>query len=268
MPKKTLALLCGVSVVFAAHPYTIAGSPAPAMIGTMTAVGTADVRGVKTREATLFSGDVVRSLDRSYVKVFLNGGHRIELSFNTDVKVSREGDLTKVAMASGMVGFSSAPAEALQLDVQSLTVLAGKGNSGSVSSLSANLVSVAAVTGEIRVRNKETGESFSVHPGTSSIFGLRGREPASRSIALTAAAARPARPQQQAAPRQQQPPAEPPAQQEPATVRIPPPPAGSSAGSGMSTSTKVLIVAGVGGGIGVIAAVAGGNKNVASPSTP
>src|SRR5690349_14084170 len=93
--QKTLAWICGVSIVVVSFPFPGTASPAPvsAMIGTMSAAGVVEVRGLKTKEATLFSGDRVRSFDSSYAKVFLNQGHRIELSSNSDVTVTGEKNL-------------------------------------------------------------------------------------------------------------------------------------------------------------------------------
>ena len=241
MMKKTLALVCIFLAVVAMNPVPNVASPAPAAaaIGTMSAIGTAEVRAVRTKEATLFSGDIVRSLQGSYVRVFLNEGHRIELSSNTDVKLAKESATTKIAMLSGRLAFASSPMSPLQLNVQSLTVLAEPGESGSITSASPDLVSVAVVKGPIEVRNSETGEWFLLRAGTTTFFGLHGREP-----------------QQQP----QQPPPPPPGQ-EPATIKIPQP-------SESSNLTKILIFAGLFGSGAVIAAVLLKDDNVASPSSP
>jgi hypothetical protein len=255
--RQTLAFVCGASLL-AATPFPSSAAPAPAgapaaMIGTMSAVGSADVRGTRLREATLFSGDRVRALRDSYVKVVLTGGHRVELSADTEAGFARTGELTKVAMLSGRVGFAASPAESLEVDVQSLAVLADPGESGAIASVSANLVSISAIKGRMEVRNTATGESFTLDPGTSTVFGLNGREPAQNSG--SSAAGRPDAQQTQ----------QPPPNQEPATIRIPPP----TTGSGKSASTKILIIAGVGGaGAAVAAILATRNGDSASPSTP
>ncbi len=268
--QKTLAWICGVSIVIATFPYPSSASPGPAsaMIGTMSAAGVVEVRGLKTKEATLFSGDRVRSFDSSYAKVFLNQGHRIELSSNSDVTLTGEKDLTKIAMLSGWVGFTSSPARPLQLEVQSLVVTAQPGQSGSVSSVEENVVSIAAVKGQIKVSNRTTGEAFLLQPGTSTVFGLSGREPVQTASTGNPAVARPQSLQsqlQQQSTTQQQPPAQQPPDQQTATVKIPP-----SSGGGKAFPTKVLVIAGIAGAAVAVAAVAagGGDDEVASPSTP
>jgi len=238
--RKILALVCigSIAVAFSPVPFVALPAPASPPIGTMSAFGPAEVRAVRTKEATLFPGDRVRSLQDSYVRVFLNAGHRIELSSNTDVRFATENDSTKIAMVSGRLAFASSPVRPLQLDVQSLTVLAKPGESGTIISDAVNLISIAATQGQIEVRNNLTGELFVLRPKTTTVFGLNGREP-----------------------QQQQPPQTP--DQEPATVKIP---VGSS---GKALTTKLLILAGLGGAAAAIAIKAAGkDDNVASPSSP
>ena len=243
--KKMVALSCAVSIAATAHPYSIAGSStaAPVTIGILSATGSAEVRGVRTRETTLFSGDRIRALDNSYVKVVLKDGHRLELSANTDVKLSQNSEATRVVVLSGLLGFTSSEAGPLRLNVQTLEVVAGPDHSGQVNAISANLVSIGAVKGRLTVHNSETGESFVVSPGTRTVFGLRGEKPVS-----------------------QQPPQEPQQPQQPATIKVPPP---SAAGGGKALSTKILIIGGIAGAGAAIAAVAATRgDNTASPSMP
>jgi hypothetical protein len=249
LPRRICAVACAACIGVSTGPASFAAaSPSPAMIGTVTAVGSADVRGVRTSEATLFSGDRVRCFDRSYAKIFLNSGHRLEMSSNAEITLKRASGLTEIAMLSGQLDFTSSSLEPLQLDVRSLSVRAEPGESGRIASLSQNVVSIGAIEGSISVKNRETGESFVLRPGTSTVFGLHGSEPVSTAAASGSLPARQDAQQQQA-------PGQP-----PPTITIPPP----STKSGMSTTTKVLIIAGIGGAGAAIAAVA----NKGSESTP
>jgi hypothetical protein len=255
MLRKALALVCGFSAVAAVEPLPGAGLAAsgPSIVGTMTAFGPAETRKVRTREATLFSGDRVRSLEHAYVRIFLSGGHHLELSSNTDVMLAKKNDSTEVAMFSGRVGFVSSLVGPLRFEVQSLTVLAEPGVGGSIESTSVDRVSIAVVKGQIKVRNDETQEWFVLRPGTTTAFGLHGRQPLDEPIPANA---RTLRPEQQ----KQEPP--PPVNQDPATIKVPP------AGGSKPIESRVLIIAGVGvAGALIIAAIAG-NDNVASPSAP
>jgi hypothetical protein len=243
--RKTLILVCIVSIGITLGRVTFAAFPAPAAtpIGTMNAFGPAEVRELRTKEATVFSGDRIRSFHDAYVRVFLNAGHRIELSSNTDVKVVTENDATKIAMLSGRLAFASSPVRPLQLDVQSFTVLAKPGQSGTIISDTVNLISIASTQGHIEVRNNLTGEMFILRPNTTA-FGVTKRQP-------------------QQTPQAPQPPQTPP-DQDPTTVKVPAP-----SSSGKALTTKTLIFGGLGGAAAVIAIKAARkDDNVASPSSP
>jgi len=252
-PRRMPAWICLAAVLAAVQPDAITGAPTAPVIGTLRAVGMADVRGVRTREATLFAGDRIRSLDSPSVNVFLSGGHRIELFSKSDVTLLKEGSLTWISMSSGQVRFAASAGAPLRLDLQSLTIVAERGEAGRIASTSERLVAVAAVKGQLKVRNVQTGEAFIILPGRSAFFELQGQDP-------RIAGGSQAEPQQPTSPN--------PAQ-EPAIVRIPPPSSPSARPGGMSRSTKVLIIAGIGGvGGGIAALVAGKDDNVASPSSP
>jgi hypothetical protein len=242
--QRTLAL---IRTFVAAGPILLTAFPATAgvPIGTMTAVGAAEVRNVKTREATLFSGDRVRSLQNAYVKVFLNTGHRLDFASNTDVRLTKEHNSTNIAMLGGRLGFASSPAAPLEIEVDTLTIQAESSGSGGISYSHADLVSITVVQGRTRVRNRATGESFLLVPGTTTTFALGPN--------ATNAAARPGP--------QQQPP--PPADQDPVTIKVPPV---SGGGRAPTAKTVAIVALGVGAAIGLIAVLDG--DDVASPSSP
>jgi hypothetical protein len=247
MFKKTLAFICIFFAVAAVEPLAGAGSP----IGTMDAFGPAEVRAVRTRQATLFSGDHVRSLHDAYVNVFLNGGHHVGLSSNTEVTLTKESDQSKIVMLAGELGFASSATIPLQLQIQSLTVQAEPGTTGSITSTSTDLVSVAMVKGQSKVRNSESGEFYVLRPGTTTVFGLHGREPLLNLNTTSVGAP---------GPKQNQQPTPPPSQP-PATIKVPPP-------SGTGKSTKVVIIAAAAGGVAAIAIIAATRGDSASPSMP
>jgi hypothetical protein len=244
-----------MSIAAALHPY--AATSAPATIGTVSAIGVVEVRGMKSREATLFSGDRIQSHDRSYVRVFLNDGHRIELASNTGVTLWRENNSTNISIDSGQLGFAASSMRPLQFELQSLTVVAEPGGTGSITYTSTDLVSIAAIEGKIKVTNRETGELFPLRLGARTVFGLHGKEPVASANSASGVTRMNRR-------EEQEPTQQPPGQQPPATVKVPPPATG-----GLSRTTKILIFAGIGGAAAAIAAVAaGGDDNHASPSTP
>ena len=83
-------------------------SSARPVLGSVSAVGSVDVRGVGiAQEGTLFAGDSIRSHENGYAKVLVGTGSKIELYKNTDVRMNRDAKGVKIAMTTGTIGITA-----------------------------------------------------------------------------------------------------------------------------------------------------------------
>lgn len=234
--RKATAWMCCACLLVTAGPLSVPSFAAPAAIGWITASGAVNVRNTPTRETTIFSGDSIHAFPDSSATVVLTSGHRVEVAGGTKVQIAAANTAATIALTAGRLDFSASTTARLQIETQSLSVSAEANEAGNVTSVEQNIVSVAARKGDLVVRNRETAETFLVKAGNTFVFGLHGKEPAQ--------AQQPQTPQQP-----------------PATVTIPSPT------TGVSTSTKVLIV--VGAGIaGTVTAILLTRDSNASPSSP
>src|SRR3954452_23134960 len=94
-------------------------------LGAVNASGAVELRGViVSRDGTVFSGDRLRSNEKGYAQVSLNGGRRIEIGERTNLTFSREANVVHVAMTSGTIGFSKSTKDSLTIDVSPYTIVA------------------------------------------------------------------------------------------------------------------------------------------------
>jgi len=147
-------------------------SAARPVIGSVSAVGSVDLRGVAiSQEGTLFSGDSIRSHEKGYAKVLIGTGSKIELSEKTDVSVNRDARGVQIAMNSGIVGFTALTP--LRIDVAPFEVTASDNASGNVVIMSTTTAGVRAINGKVTVRNLKTSESFVITKGQEQLLGLK-----------------------------------------------------------------------------------------------
>lgn len=149
-----------------------------APLGAISAVGNVELRGVTvSRDGTLFSGDHLRSNEKGYAKVSLNGGRNIEVAERTNLMFTREADVVHIAMTSGTIGFSTASKDPLTIDVKSYTIVASQAGSGDVIFLDGKSFGVHVIKGSVMVSNKAAGTSFQVTSGQERLFALNNAKP-------------------------------------------------------------------------------------------
>src|SRR6516225_2952928 len=104
--RKLLAVALLLTTTLVTMPVSAADFSTPkAVIGSVSAVGSVDLRGVGiAQEGTLFSGDTIRANEKGYAKVLLGTGSKIELYPKTAVSVNRDGQGLKIAMNTGTIG--------------------------------------------------------------------------------------------------------------------------------------------------------------------
>jgi hypothetical protein len=243
--------ICCACLVISGAGFNLNASPAAA-IGWIAASGDVDVRNVRVRETTVFSGDRVRVFPKSGATMVLDPGHRIELAGDTNVRIASEGPWTTIDVDAGRLDFSASLQGRIRVQAQSLLVSAESSEAGRVASVQQDIVAVAALKGELHVLNRETGETFSVKAGNTAVFGLRGKEPLASDSAEFSG---------ERASAQQQPPA---GTQPPATVRVP----RTDTQSAVSSNTKLFLILGIGGAAAVTTILLTRDDSPASPSSP
>src|SRR5688500_4452414 len=94
---RLMAVSLVVLVVGSTMPLSAAEVARTASIGSVSAVGAVDLRGVRiTGDGTLFSGDRVNVLPGAYAKVAFGAGPKLEVGSGSDVTVTREADKVQV----------------------------------------------------------------------------------------------------------------------------------------------------------------------------
>src|SRR5215831_5182877 len=147
--RRLLAAALVVTTTFITLPVSAADfSTASPVIGSVSTVGTVDLRGIGiAREGTLFSGDSIRAHEKGYAKILLGTGDKIELYEKTDVSLNRDAQGVKIAMNTGMIGFTAK--SPLRVDVAPFEVIANGDASGNVAITSSGTGGVKAISGKV-----------------------------------------------------------------------------------------------------------------------
>jgi hypothetical protein len=191
----SLAILLGVGNT----PVSAAEVAVPATIGSVSAVGSVQLRGVGVTEGTLFSGDSLNVAKGAYAKVVLSTGSKVEVDGNSNVKVSKEADGINIQMTSGNVGFSGS-AKPVLIQVGSFVVIPNSQARGSVAFVGTETFGVRVLEGSVTVRDTATKQSSTVTKGTERLISLRGSNPAGVQLASAVPSAIPAVPTMPAPP--------------------------------------------------------------------
>jgi hypothetical protein len=171
--RRLVAVALVLTITFITLPVSAADfTSARSVIGSVSAVGAVDLRGVGiSQEGTLFAGDSIRAHEKGYAKVLRGTGSKIEVSEKTDLTVNRDSQGVKIAMNSGIVGFTAS--SPLRVDIMPFEVTATDGASGNVSVMSSTTAGVRALSGKVTVRNLKTSESFVLTKGQEQLLGLQ-----------------------------------------------------------------------------------------------
>ena len=173
LSHKAFAIAIAVFTVLSTTPIsaTAFAEPAAAVIGSVTSVGSVQLRGVDiAKDATLFAGDVVTSRGDGYAKLTLRSGHSAELGANTAVTIGEIGSVVQLALASGSVNFSGSGASPIRVDIAPFEVSLTDAGAGTAGLVGAETVVVRSTRGSVLVRNTDSQESFVLAPGQERIF--------------------------------------------------------------------------------------------------
>jgi hypothetical protein len=182
-------------------PLTAADKTAHATIGSVSSVGSVQLRGVAlSTDGTLFSGDRLNVGPGSYARVIAGTGHKLEVGSNSDVVVSREGDNTNLEMASGNVAFKGNGKGSTRVRIGAFDVALSSDAAGNIAFVGSKAFGVRLSGGSATVRNTQTKKSFVVQKGSERIVSLTTGEssPTMAQLASTAPSAVPAMPRRQA----------------------------------------------------------------------
>jgi hypothetical protein len=185
-----VALSLAILTVVGTAPVS-AAELAPASIGSVSAVGTVQLRGLGVSEGTLFSGDRVNVAPGSYAKVVLGSGPKVELGGSSDVVLSKDKDAVTIQMTSGNIAFTG---KSVRVRVGAYEVTGNDQARGTVAFVGTAAFGVRVMDGTISVRNTATKQSYTVAKGSERLISLQGSDPTGVQLASAAPMPIPAAP--------------------------------------------------------------------------
>jgi hypothetical protein len=167
---KFVAVSLIVLMLLATSPVSIAEVTA-ANIGSVSAVGSVQLRGVGISDGTLFSGDRINVSSGGYAKVVLSSGTKIELDGNSDIVVSKNGDTTNIEMKSGNIAFSGGQ-KSVRVQVGAFDVTASGSARATVAYVGSGAFGIHVIDGTVNVRDTATKQTYTAQKGTERLFSL------------------------------------------------------------------------------------------------
>src|SRR5262245_23874723 len=162
-----------------------------AVLGSIAGNGTIELRGVSiSGESTVFTGDAVKTGNRSYAKLALADGNKVELFADTRASFSRGPEEVRAVLTAGNLGFGVS-GKPVVIHVAGFEILPVAGATGGVAFLNEDFAGIRVRTGSVVVRNMRTKQVFSVAAGGVQVIDLK-TEQANVPIAQLASAGKPA----------------------------------------------------------------------------
>lgn len=191
---RFLALSLAILMLGATAPVSAAEFASPANIGSVSAVGSVQLRGVGISEGTLFSGDRLNVAPGAYAKVVLGAGPKVEVGENSNVTVSKDSDAVSIQMTSGNIAFSNNGQKPVRVRIGSFEVTAVGQSRGTVAFVGSGAFDVRMLEGTVSVRNSMTKQSFTVAKGSERLISLGDSNQSGALLASTSPSAIPAIP--------------------------------------------------------------------------
>ena len=142
------------------------------VLGSRAGNGTIELRGVSIAgESTVFTGDAVKTGNRSYAKLALADGNKVELFADTRASFSRGPDEVRAVLTAGNLGFGVS-AKPFAIDVGGFEIQSADATGG-VAFLNEDYAGIGVRTGSVVVRNVRTKERFTVAAGAVQIMTSR-----------------------------------------------------------------------------------------------
>jgi len=167
-----IAVSLAILMLGATAPVSAAEIAAPANIGSVSAVGSVQLRGVGISEGTLFSGDRLNVAPGGYAKVVFGAGPKVEVDGNSNVTISKDADAINIQMTSGNIGFTGNGQKPVRVRVGAFEITTTSQARGSVAFVGSEAFGVRVMDGTVSVRNTSTKQSYSVTKGSDRLFSL------------------------------------------------------------------------------------------------
>jgi len=143
------------------------------VLGSIAGNGTIELRGVSiTGESTVFAGDAVKTGGRSYAKLALTDGNKVELFADTRASFSRGPEELRAVLTAGNLGFGVS-AKPFVIDVGGFQIAPSADATGGVALLNDEYAGIRVRTGSVVVRNVRTKERFTVAAGAVRIIDVK-----------------------------------------------------------------------------------------------
>lgn len=185
---RFIAVSLAVLMLGATVPVSAAEIAAPANIGSVSAVGSVQLRGVGVSEGTLFSGDRLNVAPGGYAKVVLGSGAKVEVDGSSDVTVSKDANAINIQMTSGNIAFTGDAQKPVRVRVGVYEITTTKEARGSVAFVGSEAFGVRVMDGTVSVRNTSTKQSYTVTKADAKIFSLRSDSNQSSGVLLASTA--------------------------------------------------------------------------------
>jgi len=167
-----IAVSLAILMLGATAPVSAAEIAAPANIGSVSAVGSVQLRGVGISEGTLFSGDRLNVAPGGYAKVVFGAGPKIEVDGNSDVTVSKDADSINIQMTSGNIAFTGNGQKPVRVRVGTYEITTTSQARGSVAFVGSEAFGVRVMDGTVTVRNTSTKQSYTLTKGSDRLISL------------------------------------------------------------------------------------------------
>jgi formiminotetrahydrofolate cyclodeaminase len=171
--RAATAVLLALGLLISTAPVSAADLSTRSAIGSISGTGSVQLRGVSVNnEGTLFSGDQVQTGRKSYAKVILVDGNKLEISSDTQFVVNRDGGNSRVGLSSGNMAFTASK-KPVAIVIGGYEVLPKVGASGNVAFVGTEGAGIRVLSGDVTVRQITTKKSFTVTSGTERILNLK-----------------------------------------------------------------------------------------------
>jgi hypothetical protein len=169
--RKVVAL--ALVVAMAAITPLIPPSDAASMLGAVNVVGDVELRGVLIAdEATVFSGDHLRVLDKGYAKVLLTNGQKLELDAGGGVTFTGEPPRIAFRLDSGNVAFSSEGSAPVQITAGPFEISSEHAVSGNLAVIADGVVGVRVLSGSALLKRPRNRTRQTISAGEERLLNL------------------------------------------------------------------------------------------------
>ena len=170
--RVVTSLLLTFALLLSTTPVSAADFSTNASLGSVSGVGSVQVRGVLVnQEGTLFPGDRVRTGGKSYAKVLLLNGNKLELSSDTEFVVNKNGQNISVGLSTGTLAFTASKTP-VTITIGNYEVVPKAGSGGNIAFIGSEAAGVRMMTGSVVLRHLTTKKSVVVSEGTQRFITL------------------------------------------------------------------------------------------------